>query len=79
MIDDRLEKNLMLLKDLIGMNIFESTNDPVLIHYLDKAEQGIKNYLHYKDDEMGELFDTQIVDLAKYFVSAPKDDVVKNM
>lgn len=67
MIDDRLEKNLQLLKDLVGLNILESTHDPILTHYLNKAELSIKNYLHYSDDEMGELFDTLIVDLAKYY------------
>ena len=67
MIGDRLEKNMQLLKDLVGLNIFESTHDMVLEHYLNKAELSIKNYLHYSIEEMGELFDTIIVDLAKYY------------
>lgn len=67
MIDARLEINLELLKDLVGLNIFESDKDTVLTHYLNKAEQSILNYLHYTVEEMGVLFDTQIVDLAKCF------------
>ena len=67
MIDDRLEKNLIILKDILGLNILESNKDITLEHCLNKAEQSIKNYLNYTDDEIGEQFDVQIIDLAKYY------------
>lgn len=67
MLGERLEINLQLLKDLVGLNVFDSDKDVVLTHYLNKAEQSILNYLHYTVEEMGVLFDTQLVDLAKYY------------
>ena len=67
---ERIEQNLVILKDILGFNVLQSDKDMTLEHYLYKAEKSIQNYLNHDDDEFMEIvdkFSTQIIDLAKYY------------
>ncbi len=69
-IPQRIEQNLVTLKDILGFNVLKSDKDMTLEHYLYKAEKSIQSYLNYDDDEFIEIvdkFSTQIIDLAKYY------------
>lgn len=68
-IPQRIEQNLVTLKDILGFNVLQSDKDMILEHYLYKAEKSIQSYLNYDDEfiEIVDKFSTQVIDLAKYY------------
>lgn len=56
---------LELMKEML--NIIDTSKDNILNHYLIRAENAIKNYLNYTDEEMEGKFQSEIVDLAIFW------------